>query len=76
MGYDTLPHDATIGDLRYLMNEIRVHEKVGLPCPLRHGLFRRYREAILDRTDEQRDRQARKSQYPTLPPLTWGKEKS
>jgi len=76
MGYDIRPDQATVFDLQRLMDGIRVHEKVGLPCPLRHGLYRRYREAILDRTDEQRERQARKSQYPTLPPLAWGKEKS
>ena len=60
MGYGIGPDEATILDLKRLMDDIRVHEKVGLPCPLRHGLYRRYREAILDRTDEQRERQARK----------------
>ena len=60
MGYGIRPDEATVLDLQRLMDGIRVHEKVGLPCPLRHGLYRRYRDAILDCTNEQRDRQARK----------------
>ena len=61
MNYTVVPYKASVVTLEYIMHEIRVHETVGVPCPLRHNLYRRYRDAILDHTDEQRDRQARKT---------------
>ena len=59
MGYGIRPDEATVLDLQRLMDGIRVHEKVGVPCLLRHNLYRRYRDAILDRFEL--ERQARRT---------------
>ena len=53
--------EPTVTDLQHFMQEIRIHERLGIPCPLRHNLYRRYREAILDRTDLAREQQARRT---------------
>ena len=76
--YTTYEFKATVLDLEAVMQDIRDRESRGKGAPVSHILYRRYRDAILDNAREQaqQDRQARKSQYPTLPPLAWGKEKS